>query len=114
MFGAAFPLFTTQMYARLGIHWASSIPAFLAIACLPFPFLFYHYGRQIRLRCKFASEAAAVLEKMRSAAVAQPTGAAATEAAHKEKKDGDADADDEKNDDNESIEQGSTFRTRNE
>lgn len=41
LFGAAFPLFTSQMYANLGIHWASSIPAFLALMCVPFPFLFY-------------------------------------------------------------------------
>lgn len=41
LFGAAFPLFTSQMYAGLGIHWASCIPAFLALICVPFPFLFY-------------------------------------------------------------------------
>jgi hypothetical protein len=64
LFGAAFPLFTTYMYADLGIHWASSIPAFLALACVPFPFLFYKYGSAIRLRCKYAAEAAAFLEKM--------------------------------------------------
>ncbi|KAB8279506.1 major facilitator superfamily domain-containing protein [Aspergillus minisclerotigenes] len=33
VFGAAFPLFTTSMYNTIGIHWASSIPAFLAFAC---------------------------------------------------------------------------------
>ncbi|KZL80770.1 major facilitator superfamily transporter [Colletotrichum incanum] len=65
LFGAAFPLFTTQMYENLGIHWASSIPAFLALACLPFPFLFYKYGHVIRRKCAFAAEAAAVLERMR-------------------------------------------------
>lgn len=54
-FGAAFPLFTTQMYDSLGIHWASSIPAFLALACIPFPFLFYKYGAAIRSRCKYAA-----------------------------------------------------------
>jgi hypothetical protein len=64
LFGAAFPLFTTYMYTGLGIHWASSIPAFLALACVPFPFLFYKYGSAIRLRCKFAAEAAAFLETM--------------------------------------------------
>ena len=37
LIGAAFPLFTKQMYDRLGIHWASSIPAFLALACIPLP-----------------------------------------------------------------------------
>lgn len=65
LFGAAFPLFTTYMYRNLGIHWASSIPAFLALMCVPFPFLFYKYGESIRLKCKFAAEAAAVLERMR-------------------------------------------------
>lgn len=37
LFGAAFPLFTTQMYNKLGIHWASTVPAFLALACVPMP-----------------------------------------------------------------------------
>jgi len=64
IFGAAFPLFTTQMYANLGIHWASSLPAFLALACVPFPFLFYKYGPAIRQRCKFAAEADAFMKKM--------------------------------------------------
>ncbi|KAI1643834.1 MFS general substrate transporter [Daldinia loculata] len=66
IFGAAFPLFTTAMYNNLGIHWASCIPAFLALACLPFPFLFYKFGGRIRMKCKFAAEAAKVLEKMRT------------------------------------------------
>jgi hypothetical protein len=52
------------MYNNLGIHWASSIPAFLALLCVPFPFLFYKYGRSIRMRCKFAAEAAKELEEM--------------------------------------------------
>jgi len=63
-FGAAFPLFTTYMYGDLGIHWASSIPAFLALACVPFPFLFYRYGPAIRARCKFAAESAAFLKRL--------------------------------------------------
>lgn len=66
LFGAAFPLFTTQMYNNLGIHWASSVPAFLALACVPFPFLFYRYGPAIRKRCKFAAEAAEAMEQMRA------------------------------------------------
>ncbi|KAJ8065196.1 hypothetical protein OCU04_005904 [Sclerotinia nivalis] len=67
LFGAAFPLFTTYMYNKLGIHWASSIPAFLALACVPFPFLFYKYGASIRMKCKYAAEAARVLADMRGA-----------------------------------------------
>jgi len=52
------------MYKNLGIHWASSIPAFLALACVPFPFLFYKYGEPIRMKCKYAAEAARVLKEM--------------------------------------------------
>ncbi|CAG8046785.1 unnamed protein product [Penicillium olsonii] len=63
-FGAAFPLFTTPMYENLGIHWASSVPAFLALACVPMPFLFYKYGAQIRRRCHYAAESDAVMEKL--------------------------------------------------
>ncbi|KPM36018.1 putative MFS-type transporter [Neonectria ditissima] len=66
LFGAAFPLFTSYMYRNLGSQWAGSIPAFLALACVPFPFLFYKYGASVRMKCEFASEAAAVLEKMRT------------------------------------------------
>ena len=71
--GAAFPLFTTEMYQKLGNQWASSIPAFLVVGCLPFPFLFDKYGPQIRRRCKFAAEAAKAAELMqrRSKTVAE-------------------------------------------
>ncbi|OQO05106.1 hypothetical protein B0A48_08126 [Cryoendolithus antarcticus] len=62
--GASFPLFTSQMYGRLGIHWASTIPAFLALACVPMPFLFYKYGAKIRESCKYAAESAAFMQKM--------------------------------------------------
>ncbi|KAF2144372.1 uncharacterized protein K452DRAFT_349533 [Aplosporella prunicola CBS 121167] len=73
LFGTAFPLFTTYMYNNLGIHWASSIPAFLALACVPFPFLFYKYGPAIRARCEYAAQSAAFLAKMRGQmAPAQP------------------------------------------
>lgn len=45
------------MYRNLGVRWASSVPAFLSLACVPFPFLFYKYGLVIRERCKYAAEA---------------------------------------------------------
>lgn len=64
LFGFAFPLFTTYMYRNLGIHWASSIPAFLAVACVPFPILFYLYGAQIRKRCVYAAEAEAFMQRL--------------------------------------------------
>ncbi|KAG5997252.1 Efflux pump fub11 [Claviceps lovelessii] len=52
------------MYRNLGIHWASSIPAFLSLTCLPFPFLFYKYGEKIRSKCRYSAEAAAILQEM--------------------------------------------------
>ncbi|KAH8587768.1 MFS general substrate transporter [Bisporella sp. PMI_857] len=61
VFGAVFPLFTTYMFNRLGIHWASSIPAFLSLLCVPFPFLFFKYGPEIRKRCKYAADAARIM-----------------------------------------------------
>lgn len=72
LFGAAFPLFTTYMYQNLGIHWASSIPAFLALACVPFPFLFYKYGPAIRTRCKFAAQSEAFMRKIQEQATVGP------------------------------------------
>jgi MFS family permease len=60
----AFPLFTVQMYDNLGINWASSIPAFLVLVCLPFPLLMYRYGAVVRLRCKYSKEAALLLAQM--------------------------------------------------
>lgn len=66
LFGAAFPLFTTYMFQNLGIHWASSVPAFLALGCAPLPFLFYRYGAAIRRRCKYSAEAARVMEQLRA------------------------------------------------
>lgn len=66
IFGAAFPLFTKQMYSNLGIHWASSVPGFLALLCLPLPFLFYKYGTAIREKCKYAAEADAFMQRLRA------------------------------------------------
>lgn len=63
-FGAIFPLFTTYMYRGLGNQWASSVPAFLAAACMPFPFLFYRYGSVIRKRCKYAAQSARYMQKL--------------------------------------------------
>lgn len=68
LFGAAFPLFTDQMFGKLGIHWASSIPAFLALACLPAPIIFYKYGHSIRMKCKYSAQAHEAMVQMKNAA----------------------------------------------
>jgi hypothetical protein len=51
--GAGFPLFAVQMYDKLGVAWASSLLAFLCIAMIPAPILFYLYGAKIRKLSKF-------------------------------------------------------------
>ncbi|CAF0943953.1 unnamed protein product [Adineta ricciae] len=59
LFGAAFPLFTARMFQNLGIQWAASIAGFLALLCLPLPFIFWKYGAIIRAWSKYSSEATA-------------------------------------------------------
>jgi hypothetical protein len=78
IFGAAFPLFTKQMYDGIGIHWASSVPAFLAVACIPLPFLFYKYGAAIRKKCKYAAQADAFMQRIRAQQAAKAANAEAT------------------------------------
>ncbi|TID17216.1 hypothetical protein CANINC_004075 [Pichia inconspicua] len=48
--GAAFPLFTMQMYRKLGLHWASFLLAFITTAMIALPFAFYRWGKQLRKR----------------------------------------------------------------
>jgi hypothetical protein len=45
------------MYHNLGINWASTLVAFLALICTPMPFLFYRYGASVRQRCRYAKQA---------------------------------------------------------
>ena len=42
------------MYDRLGDQWASSLLAFIALACCGIPFVFYFFGAAIRRRSRFA------------------------------------------------------------
>jgi hypothetical protein len=72
IFATVFPLFTGKMYENLGIHWASSIPAFLALACAPFPFLLYKYGPYIRAKCKYSAEAQALMKQLQSSSRQPP------------------------------------------
>ncbi|KAI1934046.1 hypothetical protein LOZ66_006139 [Ophidiomyces ophidiicola] len=53
-FGAAFPLFAAQMFHKLGVQWAGSILAFLTVAMIPVPMLFYVYGKKIRAMSRFS------------------------------------------------------------
>jgi len=64
LFGAVFPLFTAALYAKLGTKWATCVPGFLSLACLPFPIIAYIYGESLRKRCYYAKQAAKKLEKL--------------------------------------------------
>ncbi|KAF1922680.1 membrane transporter [Didymella exigua CBS 183.55] len=61
--GAVFPLFTAQMYSSLGIHWASSVPGFLALIFIPCLFMFYKWGDKLRGMTRFGAEAASMAGK---------------------------------------------------
>ncbi|KAF3480117.1 multidrug resistant protein [Arthroderma uncinatum] len=54
MWGAAVVLFTNQMYSRLGDQWASSLIAFIALACCVIPFVFFFKGEAIRRHSRYA------------------------------------------------------------
>lgn len=53
-FGAAFPLFTTQMFNNLTIKWAATLLGGLGALMMPLPFIFYKYGATIRRKSKHA------------------------------------------------------------
>ena len=52
--GAVFPLFTIQMYGKLGIGWATSLLGFVTVALLPIPWVLHKYGPKIRARSEYA------------------------------------------------------------
>jgi hypothetical protein len=43
------------MYDKLGYQWATALLAFLTLAMLPFPYLFFKFGKRIRGQSKFAT-----------------------------------------------------------
>ena len=51
--GGVFPLFAPALYHKLGVPWASSLLAFLYVAFIPAPILFYIYGARIRARSRY-------------------------------------------------------------
>lgn len=45
---AVFPLFSSQLFHNLGVHWGGSLIGFIALAMLPIPWVFYKYGGMLR------------------------------------------------------------------
>nr|XP_031859492.1 uncharacterized protein CI109_005140 [Kwoniella shandongensis]KAA5526564.1 hypothetical protein CI109_005140 [Kwoniella shandongensis] len=62
LFGAIFPLFASQLYTRLGLHWAGTLIAFLSLVCVPMPFLFYKYGAYLRRKSRYAPSSSSPAE----------------------------------------------------
>ncbi|KAI1348594.1 major facilitator superfamily domain-containing protein [Xylaria sp. FL0043] len=54
-FAAAFPLFGKQLYEAAGYQWASSVLAFITLALMPLPYVFFEFGRRLRQRSKFTA-----------------------------------------------------------
>lgn len=54
-FGGVFPLFALQMFEKMQIKWAATLLGAFGACLIPVPFLFYKYGKKIRLKSKYAS-----------------------------------------------------------
>ncbi|KAF2690099.1 MFS general substrate transporter [Lentithecium fluviatile CBS 122367] len=50
LFGAMLPLAGPPLYNKLHLGWGNSLLAFIALAFVPVPFLFYKYGEKLRTR----------------------------------------------------------------
>ncbi|KKK21449.1 hypothetical protein P175DRAFT_0488892 [Aspergillus ochraceoroseus IBT 24754] len=50
---SAFPLFVSQMYAALGIGWATSLLGFISLLMAPIPWLFFYSGPKLRARSAY-------------------------------------------------------------
>lgn len=51
--GSAAPLFTSQMFAALGVGGGGSLIGGVAAVLAVIPFVFYRYGKHIRIRSKY-------------------------------------------------------------
>lgn len=56
---SVFPLFVPDMYDELEVDWATSVFAFIALAMVPLPFVFYKLGSRFRQNSKYSFEAEA-------------------------------------------------------
>ncbi|KAE8382465.1 major facilitator superfamily domain-containing protein [Aspergillus bertholletiae] len=51
---SSFPLFSRQMFNNMGIQWASTLLGCVAAILIPIPIVFLFFGKQLRMRSKFA------------------------------------------------------------
>ncbi|GJN70103.1 hypothetical protein PLICBS_004155 [Purpureocillium lilacinum] len=71
--GAAAPLFTNQMFATMGIGGGGSLIGGVATVLAIIPFAFYKYGKQIRVRSRFALTNVKKQERVADEEAADPT-----------------------------------------
>ncbi|PNY26763.1 transporter [Tolypocladium capitatum] len=71
--GAAAPLFTRQMFSALGIGGGGSLIGGVATVLAVIPFMFYKYGKQIRVRSKFAPTSEKKAQRVADEEAANPT-----------------------------------------
>ncbi|KAI0592767.1 major facilitator superfamily domain-containing protein [Biscogniauxia sp. FL1348] len=50
LLGALLPLCGLQMYNSLGLGWGNSLLAFISLALVPIPVVFFNFGKQLRAR----------------------------------------------------------------
>ena len=53
IFGASLPFAAKPMYNALGVHWASTLLALLALVMSAVPFIFIRHGHRIRASSSF-------------------------------------------------------------
>lgn len=53
-FGAVFPLFARQMFTKMKIQYAATLLGCVAVVLIPVPFMFYKFGKAIRIKSKYA------------------------------------------------------------
>lgn len=67
---ASFPLFTDSLYARMGIHGASTFVAGIATILAIIPFVAFRYGQRLRAKSRFAKTMADIKRKVEASRVA--------------------------------------------
>lgn len=50
LLGALLPLGGLQMYDALGLGWGNSLLAFISLALVPIPLVFFLFGKRLRTR----------------------------------------------------------------
>ncbi|KAI5955853.1 hypothetical protein KGF54_001355 [Candida jiufengensis] len=54
-FGGVFPLISKQMFDKLEIKWGCTLIGCIAALLIPVPFLFYWYGKSLRIKSKYCA-----------------------------------------------------------